>query len=113
MKYIITDRRCGLGDAILNLAASWYIAREYGCGVIIDWRRLPYTLKDEKTFERHHLNLYNSIYKLPDPIDGVSFHFPEESYGALIVRDQQIILFEMFECASTKAETNYNQLDDQ
>lgn len=77
-KYIITDRRCGLGDAILNLAASWYLAKEHGCGVIIDWRRLPYTLKNEETFERHHLNLYNSIYSLPDPIDGVSFHFPEE-----------------------------------
>ena len=78
MKYIITDRRCGLGDAILNLAASWYLARQHNCGVIVDWRRLPYTIINEETFERHNLNLYNSIFKLPPSIEGITFHLPEE-----------------------------------
>ena len=38
-KYIITDRRCGLGDALLNVAASWYLGKRYNRDVIIDWRR--------------------------------------------------------------------------
>jgi len=78
MKYIVTDRRCGLGDAILNLAASWFIAKKHEMDVIIDWRRLPYTVQDYESYHRHHLNLYNCIFKLPPSIEGVNFHHPEE-----------------------------------
>tara|TARA_X000001036_G_scaffold440125_1_gene494676 strand:- start:12124 stop:13074 length:951 start_codon:yes stop_codon:yes gene_type:complete len=78
MKYIITDRRCGLGDAILNLAGSWFVAKKHDMDVIIDWRRLPYTIQDYDSYHRHHINLYNSIFQLPPEIEGVNFHLPEE-----------------------------------
>ncbi len=77
-KYIITDRRCGLGDAILNLAATYLLAKEYGRDVIIDWRRLPYTLSDPDSWMRHHLNVFRSIFQRPAPLNGVNFLFPEE-----------------------------------
>jgi hypothetical protein len=76
-KYIITDRRTGLGDTLLNLAACWYLGKRYHRDVILDWRRLPYTLLNEKTFERHELNLFYSLFSCPPAIEGVNFLFPE------------------------------------
>ncbi len=77
-KYIITDRRCGLGDALLNLAATYLLAQEYGRDVIIDWRRLPYTLCEPDSWRRHHLNVFRSVFQRPRPLNGVNFLFPEE-----------------------------------
>jgi hypothetical protein len=77
-KYFITDRRTGLGDCLLNLAACWYLGKKHSRDVIIDWRRLPYTIKDYESYTRHHINLYNSVFKIPDSIDGVNFHLIEE-----------------------------------
>lgn len=76
-KFIITDRRCGLGDSLLNIAAAWYLGHCYNRDVIVDWRRLPYTLTSWDTYERHHINLFSSLFGCPAPLEGVKFFFPE------------------------------------
>ena len=59
-KYIITDRRTGLGDVLLNLSACWYLGQRYNRDVIIDWRRLPYNLKNTETWTRYEVNLFQT-----------------------------------------------------
>jgi hypothetical protein len=78
-RFLITDRRCGLGDSLLNLAATWYLAKRYKRDVIIDWRRLPYTIKNTENWQRHQVNLFHSLFSsLPDQLEGVNFLFPEQ-----------------------------------
>lgn len=82
MKYFITDRRSGLGDALLNLVATWWLAKEYGGSVIIDWSKLPYTVtnwdRDGGNFSRHKVNIFNSLFEMPPPLEGVKFETPEQ-----------------------------------
>ena len=82
MKYFVTDRRCGLGDALLNLAAAWWLGKKLERDVIIDWSKLPYTVSDwsggEGNIKRYSINLFPSLFKHPDPLEGVSFHQPEQ-----------------------------------
>jgi hypothetical protein len=81
MRYFITDRRCGLGDSFLNLAATWWLAKKHNRSVIVDWRQLPYNISnwDRKggQFHRHKINLFFSLFKEPSPLEGVSFENPE------------------------------------
>ena len=76
-KYIITDRRTGLGDVLLNLSACWYLGQRYNRDVIVDWRRLPYNLKNNETWERHEVNLFHCLFMSPPTLQGVNFLFPE------------------------------------
>lgn len=76
-KYIITDRRTGLGDVLLNLSACWYLGQRYNRDVIIDWRRLPYNLKNTETWTRYEVNLFHCLFMSPPNLQGVNFLFPE------------------------------------
>jgi len=42
MKYIVCDRRGGLGDIFANIYSSWLIAKQYNRGLIIDCRETHY-----------------------------------------------------------------------
>jgi len=76
-KYIVTDRRTGLGDVLLNLSACWYLGQRYNRDVIIDWRRLPYNLKNTETWTRYEVNLFHCLFMSPPQLQGVNFLFPE------------------------------------
>ena len=82
IKYFVTDRRCGLGDALLNLAATWWLAKEFKRSVIVDWSKLPYTISNwgwaEGNFHRHPINLFQSLFRSPAPLEGVVFEQPEQ-----------------------------------
>jgi hypothetical protein len=77
-KYLITDRRCGLGDTILNLYATWFLAFKLKRHVIIDWRRLPYNITCFEKYTRHHINLFHSLFASARNLKGVKFYFVEE-----------------------------------
>lgn len=72
-KYFITSRNCGLGDTLCNVHACFYFAKKYNGSVVIDWRRLPYN-----NFSKNKINLFHSIFNLPNQIDGIKFYSFEE-----------------------------------
>ena len=45
---------------------------------------LPYTLTSWKTYERHHINLFSSLFSCPPPLEGVNFLFPENFPNVLL-----------------------------
>ena len=72
-KYFITNRHCGLGDALCNVYGAYSFAKKYGGSVVIDWRWLTYN-----NLEKQRINLFHSIFKIPNEIDGVKFYTFEE-----------------------------------
>lgn len=73
-EFFITHRvGGGLGDTLFNLYATFFFAKKYNRSVIIDWRGISYNCH-----LKYRTNIYHSIFRVPDVIDGVKFYSCEE-----------------------------------
>ena len=78
--FIVARRNCGLGDILGNLALCWYLAKDQGKDLIVDW---------QKTVYHHHTfgdNLFPLVFNKSN-IDGVQIFEPHDFSG---VYEQQI-----------------------
>lgn len=78
--FVVANRNCGLGDILGNLALCWYLAKDQGKDLIIDW---------QKTVYHHHTfgdNLFPLVFNKSN-IDGVQLFEPHDFPG---VYEQQI-----------------------
>lgn len=72
--FVVANRNCGLGDILGNLALCWYLAKDQGKDLIIDW---------QKTVYHHHTfgdNLFPLVFNKSN-IDGVQLFEPHDFPG--------------------------------
>ena len=114
IKYFVTDRRCGLGDVLLNLAATWWLAKEFKRSVIVDWSKLPYAVlnwgRDGGNFHRHSINLFPSLFRPPAPLEGVAFEQPEQ-FRELFFDEWNHALKDVNELPLIKPDTPFTTLE--
>lgn len=78
MKYIVCDRKGGLGDILANIYSCWLIAKEFNRGLIIDCRETPYNWFRTPYDDVQHvpINNFECIFLFKNEIGGVKFYLP-------------------------------------